>query len=60
MPTTFDQPNFLCSKRFLLLFTSRFRYFRKYSQSYPQRGWGNLGFVIRSTHKRPLTVTAKV
>ena len=31
---------------FLLLFAIRFRYFRKYSWSYPQRGWLNLGFVI--------------
>ena len=38
----FDKPSFFCNKRFLLLFTTRFRYFRKYGSSYPQRGQRNL------------------
>ena len=45
----------LCSKRFLLLFNTTFRYFRKCSYSYQQRRWQNLGFVIRSTHERSFT-----
>ena len=33
---------------------------RKNIWSYTQRSWGNLGFVIYSTHKGPLAVTARV
>ena len=31
--TAFEKPSFLCNKRFLLLFTTRLRYFKKYSWS---------------------------
>ena len=54
--TTFDERSFHAAR---LLRTTRFWYFRKYSWSYPQRGWRNLGFVIRSTHKEPLTDNSK-
>ena len=51
---------FLCSKRDSSYCpTTRFRYCRKYSWSYPERGWRNLGFVICITHKRPLAGDGK-
>ena len=48
--TTFYKSSFYAALD-SLLFTTRFRYFRKYSWSYPQRGWRDLGLV--STQKGP-------